>query len=248
MSGHSKWATIKRAKGKTDAARGAAFTKVIREIASAAKIGGGDPGGNPRLRDAIEKARALNMPNDNIKRAIEKAVGGGEGSNLEEITYEGYGPGGIAVMVDCITDNKSRTVGEIRYIFSRNGGNMGAGGSVAWMFKKKGILHFEKTNTNEDQLMEDAVEAGADDITTEEGIITVETSPEKFSQVKSALTAKKYVPANAEITMIPTTTVKLTGEDAQKAIKLVEALEENEDVQNVHSNFDISEEDMAKAQ
>ena len=247
MSGHSKWATIKRAKGKTDAARGAAFTKVIREIASAAKIGGGDPNGNPRLRLAIEKSKALNMPNDNIKRAIEKATGGGEGSNLEEVTYEGFGPGGFAVMVDCITDNKMQDGGrDTVHFFPATAATWGPSGSVGWMFKKKGILHFEKSNTNEDQLMEDAVDAGADDISSEEGIITVETSPEKFEQVKNALTAKKYVPANAEITMIPTTTVKLSGDEAQKALKLVDALEENEDVQNVHANFDIPEEEMNK--
>lgn len=242
MSGHSKWATIKRAKGKTDAARGAAFTKVIREIASAAKIGGGDPGGNPRLRDAIDKAKALNMPNDNIKRAIDKATGGGEGSNLEEVTYEGYGPGGIAVMVECITDNKLRTLGEMRFIFSRSGGNLGESGSVAWMFKKKGILHFEMSKVNADALMADAIDAGADDISNEENLVTVETSPEKFEAVKKALTAKKYTPDNAELTMIPSNTIKLEGDDAQKALKLVDALEENEDVQKVHANFDIPEE------
>lgn len=244
MSGHSKWATIKRAKAKTDAARGKSFTKVIREIASAAKIGGGDPGGNPRLRMAIDNAKALNMPNDNIKRAIEKATGGGEGSNLDEVTYEGYGPAGVAVMVECITDNKMRTLGEIRFIFSRNGGNLGENGSVSWMFKKKGILHFEKAKINEDQLMADAIDAGAEDVTSEDNIITIETAPEKFESIKNTLISKKYEPANAQISMVPTTSIKLTGDDAHKILKLVDALEENDDVQNVHSNFDIPDELM----
>lgn len=248
MSGHSKWATIKRAKAKTDAARGKAFTKVIREIAAAARIGGGDPNGNPRLRLAIDKAKSANMPNDNIKRAIEKATGGGEGSNLEEVTYEGYGTGGVAIMVECITDNKMRTLGEIRFIFSRNGGNLGESGSVSWMFKKKGVLNFEKTNVDEDKLMAEAIDAGAEDITTETGIITVETAPEKFEQVKNALLAKKYEPAEAEITMLPTNTIKLEGEEAQKVLKLIDALEENDDVQNVHSNIDIPDEIIAAAE
>ena len=246
MSGHSKWATIKRAKAKTDAARGKSFTKVIREIAAAARIGGGDPAGNPRLRLAIDKAKSINMPADNIKRAIDKATGGGEGANLEEVTYEGYGPGGVAVMIECITDNKMRTLGEMRYIFSRHGGNLGESGSVAWMFKKKGMLNFEKSKVNEDQLMADAIDAGAEDITSEESIITVETAPEKFEQVKNALAAKKYDPATAEITMLPTNTIHLEGEDAQKILKLIDAFEENDDVQKVHANFDIPDEIMAE--
>jgi len=246
MSGHSKWATIKRAKAKTDAARGKSFTKVIREIASAAKIGGGDPNGNPRLRLAIDNAKALNMPSDNIKRAIEKATGGGEGANLEEITYEGYGPGGVAVMAECITDNKMRTLGEIRFIFSRNGGNLGESGSVAWMFKKKGVLNFEKAKTTEEKLMADAIDAGAEDINSEESLITVETTPDKFEAVKKALDEKKYKPVTAEITMVPANTIALQGEEAQKALKLVDALEDNDDVQKVHSNFDIPEEMMSQ--
>jgi len=247
MSGHSKWATIKRSKAKTDAARGKSFTKVIREISAAARIGGGDPNGNPRLRLAIEKSKSINMPADNIKRAIEKATGGGEGTILEEVTYEGFGPAGVAVMVECITDNKMRTLNEIRFIFSRNGGNLGESGSVGWMFKKKGVLHFEKSKVNEDQLMADAIDAGAEDISTEEGIVTVETAPDKFEQTKNALTAKKYEPASAEITMLPTTTIKLEGEDAQKVLKLVDALEENDDVQKVHANFDIPDEIITAA-
>jgi YebC/PmpR family DNA-binding regulatory protein len=242
MSGHSKWATIKRAKAKTDAARGKSFTKVIREIATAAKIGGGDINGNPRLRLAVDNAKALNMPSDNIKRAIDKATGGGEGANLEEVMYEGYGPAGTAIMVECITDNKIRTVGDIRYIFSRHGGNMGTSGSVAWMFKTKGILHFEKANVNEDQLMLDAIDAGAEDVNSDDSIVTVETTPDKFEAVKKALEAKKYVPISADITMVASNTVMLSKEDAEKAIKLVDALEENDDVQKVHSNFEVPDE------
>jgi len=235
MSGHSKWATIKRSKAKTDAARGKSFTKVIREISAAARIGGGDPNGNPRLRLAIEKSKSLNMPADNIKRAIDKATGGGEGAILDEVTYEGFGPAGVAIMVECITDNKMRTLNEIRFIFSRNGGNLGESGSVGWMFKKKGVLHFEKSKVNEDKLMADAIDAGAEDITTEESVITIETAPDKFE------------PASAEITMIPTTTIKLEGEDAHKVLKLVDALEENDDVQKVHANFDIPDEIITAA-
>jgi YebC/PmpR family DNA-binding regulatory protein len=245
MSGHSKWATIKRSKAKTDAARGKSFTKVIREIAAAARIGGGDQSGNPRLRLAIDKAKSINMPADNIKRAIEKATGGGEGASLEEVTYEGYGPGGVAIMVECITDNKMRTLNDIRFIFSRNGGNLGESGSVAWMFKKKGVLHFEQSKVDEDKLMADAIDAGAEDITTEESIITIETAPEKFEQVKNALSAKKYETASAEISMVPTNTVHLEGEEAQKLLKFIDTLEENDDVQNVHGNFDIPDEIMA---
>jgi len=246
MSGHSKWATIKRSKAKTDAARGSAFTKVIKEITTAARHGGGDPTGNPRLRLAIDKAKELNMPADNIKRAILKATGGGEGAQLEEVSYEGYGPGGVAVMAECITDNKMRTLNEIRFIFSRHGGNLGESGSVAWMFKKKGVLNYEKAKVNEDQLMSDAVDAGADDINTEESIITVETTPEKFEQVKNALDAKKYASETAEITMVPSNTIRLEGEEAQKLLKLIDALEENEDVQKVHANFDIPDEIISK--
>jgi len=247
MSGHSKWATIKRSKAKTDAARGKSFTKVIREISAAARIGGGDPNGNPRLRLAIDKSKSINMPADNIKRAIDKATGGGEGAILDEVTYEGFGPAGVAVMVECITDNKMRTLNEIRFIFTRNGGNLGEGGSVGWMFKKKGVLHFEKSKVNEDQLMADAIDAGAEDISTEESLITVETAPDKFEQVKNALSAKKYEPATAEITMVPSNTIKLDGEDAHKVLKLVDALEENDDVQKVHANFDIPDEIITAA-
>jgi len=247
MSGHSKWATIKRSKAKTDAARGKSFTKVIREISAAARIGGGDPNGNPRLRLAIDKSKSINMPADNIKRAIDKATGGGEGAILEEVTYEGFGPAGVAIMVECITDNKMRTLNEVRFIFTRNGGNLGEGGSVGWMFKKKGVLHFEKSKVNEDQLMADAIDAGAEDISTEESLITVETAPDKFEQVKNALSAKKYEPATAEITMVPSNTIKLDGEDARKVLKLVDALEENDDVQKVHANFDIPDEIITAA-
>lgn len=247
MSGHSKWSTIKRAKGKTDAARGAMFTKLIKEITTAAKFGGGDPNGNARLRLAIEKAQEGNMPKENIKRAIEKATGGGAEAQLEEVTYEGYGPAGVAVLVECITDNKSRTVGEMRFIFSRNGGNLGELGCVGWMFKKKGVLSFDKVNTDEEKLMSDAIDVGAEDISSDDGSITVTTSPESFDKVLTGLKSKGYKPTSSELTMIPSNTVRVEGEDAAKVLKLVEALEESEDVQKVHANFDIPEELLAKA-
>lgn len=241
MSGHSKWSTIKRKKGKTDAARGKAFTKVIREIAAAARTGGGDPSGNPRLRLAVDKAKEINMPNDNIQRAIQKAVGGGEGSVLEEVLYEGYGPGGVAMIVEGITDNKQRMVSEIRYIFSRHGGNLGESGCVSWMFKKKGVINFERSKVNEESLMSDAIDAGADDIKTEESVITVETMPEKLMEVSNKL-KDKYEIASSEVAMVPQSTIHLEGEDAHKILKLVEELEDNDDVQNVHANFDIPDE------
>jgi YebC/PmpR family DNA-binding regulatory protein len=247
MSGHSKWSTIKRAKGKTDAARGAMFTKLIKEITTAAKIGGGDPIGNARLRLAIEKAQEGNMPKDNMKRAIEKATGGGEGSQLEELTYEGYGPAGVAVLVECITDNKLRTLGEMRFIFSRNGGNLGENGCVGWMFKKKGVINFERGKLNEEKLMSDAIDAGAEDIATEESIITVTTTPETFEAVRDALKKQGFISATAEISMVPSNFIKVEGDDVHKVIKLVDALEENEDRQKVHANFDISDADLAKA-
>ena len=218
MSGHSKWSTIKRKKGKTDAARGKAFTKVIREITAAVKSGGGaDPAGNPRLRLAVDKAREVNMPKDNVEKAIQKASGGGDGVSLDEILYEGYGPGGVAMMIETITDNKQRTVGEIRNIFSKGGGSLGAAGCVAWMFKKKGIISFEKDKVNEEQLMSDAIEAGAEDITTEESVAVVETTPEKFEEVRDALKSK-YEIAAAEVSMVPQNTVKPSDDDKFAAL------------------------------
>jgi len=238
MSGHSKWATIKRAKAKTDAARGKVFTKIIREIATAAKIGGPEAENNPRLRLAIEKAKGANMPNDNIKRAIDRAAGP-DASTIEELTYEGYGPGGVALMVECMTDNRNRTIGEVRNIIEKNGGNLGTSGCVNWMFKKKGSISFERGKIDEDQLSMAAIDAGADDILLEESVLDVVVAPEKFEKVRDELKAKGFEPANAEVTMVPSNTVKVEGEEAKKVMKLVSALEEHDDVQTVHANFDI---------
>ncbi len=246
MSGHSKWATIKRKKGAEDAKRGKVFTKLIREIAVAAKNGGGDPDGNPRLRTVIEKARAANMPQDNVARAIKKGTGELEGVNYEEHTYEGYGPGGAAVILDILTDNRNRTISEVRNIFSKNGGNMGEAGCVAWVFKKRGVLQFDKKAASEEQLMELALEAGAEDLKDEEDLWDVMTDPVHFESVKKALEAKGLKPSSAEVTMVPQNTVKLGGGDAEKMLRLMEALEDHDDVQNVYSNFDIPKEEMER--
>jgi YebC/PmpR family DNA-binding regulatory protein len=242
MSGHSKWATIKHKKAKTDAARGKVFTKIIREITTAARVGGGDPVGNPRLRLAIDKAKEANMPNDNIDRAIAKGTGGGAGVIMEEVAYEGYGPSGVAILVEAITDNKQRTVAEIRNLFSKGGGNMGASGCVAWMFKKRGLIAFERGKVAEEQLGMDAIEAGAEDINLEESVVEVLTRPEDFEKIRDVLKQKGYLPVSAEISMVPQSTVKVSGEDARKVVKLVNSLEEQEDVQNVHANFDVPDE------
>ncbi|MBI5400181.1 YebC/PmpR family DNA-binding transcriptional regulator [Candidatus Saganbacteria bacterium] len=239
MSGHSKWATIKHKKGKTDAQRGKIFTKIIREITSAVRAGGGpDPNSNPRLRLAIDKAKDANMPNDNYERAIIKASGGGDGAALEEVAYEGYGPAGVAIMVEAITDNKQRTVSEVRNVFSKNGGNLGAAGCVSYIFTRKGRLNFDK-KTNEESLTMAAIDAGAEDIKAEDGSIEVETTPENFEKVKTELKKQGFTPATSELALVPSTLVTVTGEDARKAIKLVEALEDNDDVQNVYANFDV---------
>jgi len=248
MSGHSKWSTIKRKKAKTDQDRGKAFSKIAKEITVVTKMGGGDPNGNPRLRLAIDKAKEANMPNSNIERAIEKGVGGGEGAHVEELTYEGYGPASTAILVDVMTDNKNRTLGEIQFIFTKSGGNMGKAGSVSWMFKKKGVITFEKGSVAEDKLMEEAVDAGAEDILIEEGIINIETIPENFMTVRDSLKAKGYNPVSSEITMVAENCIKVTGEEAEKVLKLISALEEHDDVQAVHSNFDIPDELIASQQ
>jgi len=239
MSGHSKWSTIKRKKGKTDAVRGKIFSKISKEIMSAAKIGGGDPNANPRLRLAIDKAKQANMPNDNIKRAIDKGTGGGEGVTLEQITYEGYGPQGVAIMVDVLTDNKNRTLSEIRHSFSKNGGNLGEAGCVSWVFKRKGLISIEKGKMPEDKVVSESIDAGADDIEIEESMIEIVTDPSKFEEVRDKLKQKKIEIAEAEVTMVPQNTVKLTGDEAHKVLKLVAELEEHDDVQAVHANFDI---------
>jgi len=245
MSGHSKWATIKHKKAKTDAARGKVFTKIIREITTAARIGGGDPEGNPRLRLAIEKAKEVNMPKDNIERAIEKGVGGG-GAAMEELVYEGYGPGGVALMIEVMTDNRNRSASEIRSILEKNGGNMGATGCVSYLFKRRGSIIFEKSAVDEEALTLAAIDVGAEDILTEESTIEVVTAPEDFERIKEELKNKGFVSDTAEITMVPTTTVKVTGETAQKVLKLVNLLEDHDDVQKVHANFDIPDEEIEK--
>jgi YebC/PmpR family DNA-binding regulatory protein len=242
MSGHSKWSTIKHKKGKTDAQRGNLFSKIVKEITSAAKLGGGDADANPRLRLAVDKAKNANMPNDNIDRAIAKGTGGGEGITLDEITYEGYGPGGVAILVECMTDNRQRTVADIRHLFTKGGGNMGESGCVGWMFKQKGILTFERGKVDEDKLGMEAIEAGAEDINLEESVLEVLTNPEDFIKVRDVLKGKGFVPSSAEVSMFPQSTIKLLGEEAHKAINLVKSLEDQDDVQNVHANFDIPDE------
>ena len=244
MSGHSKWSTIKRKKGATDARRGKVFSKLTKEIMVAARTGGGDPDSNVRLRNAIASARAENMPKDNIDRAIKKGIGELEGIHYEEVVYEGYGPGGAAVLVESLTDNKNRTAADIRYIFSKSGGSLGEYGCVAWMFKKKGLILVNKKDTNEDLLMELALEAGAEDIGEDDGRFEVKTPPDKFEKVKGIFDAKGIKYITAELSMIPETYVQLEGKDAEQMLRLMDALEDNEDVQRLYSNFDISDEVM----
>lgn len=239
MSGHSKWATIKRKKGALDAKRGKLFTKLIKEITIAARQGGGDAAGNPRLRLAIDNAKAANMPADNIDRAVKKATGELEGVTYVELMYEGYGPGGIAILVEVATDNKNRTVAEVRHAFSKGGGSMGENGSVAWMFERKGIISLPKQGKTEDQMMEVVLDAGADDLTTEEDFFEVQTSMENFETVRKALIEKKLEVENASLQWVAKNLVEVKGEDAEKLMKLIEALEDNDDVQNVFSNADL---------
>ena len=247
MSGHSKWATIKHKKAATDAKRGAAFTKIIKEMTVAARIGGGDPAMNPRLRTVLEKAKAVNMPADNIKRAIQKGTGELPGQVIEEVTFEGYGPGGVAVIVETATDNRNRTVGDVRHLFDKFGGNLGQNGCVAWMFNKKGVIEVEAAKATEDQLMEVALEAGADDIKAAEDTFEITTPPASFEAVRQALEAKGVPMSLAEITMIPQTTVHLDGKPATQMLKLMDALEDHEDVQKVSANFDIDAAVMEQA-
>jgi len=247
MSGHSKWSTIKRKKGVADAKRGKIFTQLIRELGAAARLGGGDPGANPRLRLAIDRARGQNMPKDNIDRAIKKGTGELEGQSYEEIRYEGYGPGGTAVIVDSLTDNRNRTVSEVRHLFGKYGGNLGASGCVAYLFDKKGVLIYSDEGLDADALMEAAIESNALDVIEEGEAIQVQTRPENFEGVKSALEARSFVPDSAEISMVPQTMVKLLGKDAQTMLKLFEALDEHEDVKQVYANFDISDEELVAA-
>lgn len=243
MAGHSKWANIKHRKGKADAVRGKLFTKIAREIIVAARQGGGDPNSNLKLKVAIEKAREANMPTDNINRAIQRGTGDLEGAIYEEMIYEGYGPNGVAVLLELTSDNRNRTAGEIRYIFSRNGGSLGETGCVAWMFDRKGLIILgENQQLDEDEVMLLALDAGAEDVEVEEGSIEITTLPDNLEAVKKALLDSGIKLASAEITMVPQNTVNLDGEDAVKMLKLMEALEDHDDVQEVYSNFDISEE------
>ncbi|MBW2195090.1 MAG: YebC/PmpR family DNA-binding transcriptional regulator [Deltaproteobacteria bacterium] len=241
MSGHSKWSTIKRKKGATDAKRGKIFTKLIKEITVAARSGGGDQDANPRLRTAIVSAKAENMPKDNIERAIKKGTGELEGITYEEVYYEGYGPGGVAVLVESLTDNKNRTVADIRYVFGKSGGNLGEAGCVAWMFEKKGYFVFDNDGVDEETLMEVALEARADDVREEETTFEVITSPSDFESAKNAFDEKSLKYVFSEITMIPQSTIKLEGKEADQMIRLMEGLEDSDDVQKVYSNFDISD-------
>jgi YebC/PmpR family DNA-binding regulatory protein len=242
MSGHSKWSTIKHKKGAADAKRGKVFTKIIREVTTAARIGGGDIEGNPRLRKAVDLAKASNMPNENVERAIKKGTGELEGVVYEEIVYEGYGPEGVAVMVEVMTDNRNRTVSEIRHLFTKYNGNLGANGCVAWMFPSKGQVLVPKDAATEDHLMEVTLEAGAEDITEGEEFWTVTTSPEAVEAVQEALRAAGIAVEKAEATRIPTSSVSLEGKSAETTIKLVTALEDHDDVQNVYANFDVDDE------
>lgn len=246
MAGHSKWKQIKRKKAVADARRGAAFTKLIREITIAAKAGGGDPDGNPRLRTAIDAAKAENMPWDNIQRAVKKGTGELEGVQYEEVTYEGYGPGGAAIFIEATTDNANRTVAEIRFLFSRHGGNLGAANSVAWMFDRKAQITVDATTADEDATLEAALEAGAEDMTREADLFLITVSPNAMHAVRERLTSRRIPVVSAEIAMIPRSTVKVEGRDAQSLLKLMEGLEELEDVAKVHSNFDIDAEAMAE--
>lgn len=239
MSGHSKWATIKRKKGALDAKRGKMFTKLIKELTIAAREGGGDPSGNPRLRLAIDNAKAANMPSDNVERAIKKATGELEGVTYHELTYEGYGPAGIALLVEVATDNKNRIVAEIRHLFTKYGGSMGENGSVSWMFDKKGVITLPKQGISEDDLMELILDAGAEDLHTEEDYYEIQTPIESFEPVRKTIAEKKLTVENASLHRIARNTIPVTGEDAEKVMRLIEALEDNDDVQNVYSNADI---------
>ena len=241
MSGHSKWATTKRKKAVIDSKRGKIFTKLIKEITISARQGGGDSAGNPRLRLAIDNAKAANMPADNIERAVKKATGELEGQTYSELTYEGYAPAGIAIIVDVATDNKNRTVAEVRHIFSKHGGGMGESGSVAWMFNKKGVITLPNQGKTEDEIMEIIIDAGADDMQTEEDFFEVQTSLENFENVRKALLDKKITVENASLQWVAKNTIPINGEDAEKVIRLIETLEDNDDVQNVFTNADFQD-------
>jgi YebC/PmpR family DNA-binding regulatory protein len=244
MSGHSKWSTIKHKKAAKDAKRGKIFTKLIKEITVAARLGGGDTNANPRLRTAVLTARQNSMPTDNIERAIKKGTGELEGVTYEEVTYEGYGPGGVAILVQTLTDNRTRTVAEIRSMLTKHGGHMGAAGSVAYIFTKRGLIAIERKGIDEDQVMETALEAGAEDVREAGDLLEVLTTPEAFDDVREALAKAGIAIASAEITMMPSSTVNVSGQSAQTLLKLLEALEDHDDVQSVSSNMDIAAEEL----
>jgi YebC/PmpR family DNA-binding regulatory protein len=248
MSGHSKWSTIKRKKGAKDAQRSKAFTKLIKEITVAARIGGGDAEGNPRLRLAIGKARGANMPMDNIKRAIQKGTGELEGTTYEEIVYEAYGPGGVAILIEALTDNRNRTVGEVRHVLDRKGGKLATTGAVVHLFETKGYIEIERDGLEEDAVMNAALEAGAEDMRTEETTFEIYTGPGHLMAVAEALSAAGFKYETAEVARIPATSVMLEGKHAQTMLGLLEALEELDDVQKVYSNFDLPDEELAKAE
>jgi YebC/PmpR family DNA-binding regulatory protein len=246
MSGHSKWHSIKHKKAAQDAKRGKIFTKIIRELAVAARLGGGEPDTNPRLRKAIIDAKAVNMPSDNIKKAIQKGTGQLEGVSYEEIAYEGYGPGGVAIYVETLTDNKNRTVSELRHIFSKNGGNIGESGCVAWMFVRKGYIVVEKSQASEDELLDTILEAGAEDLKEDGSNYEIFTSPPDYEAVVNALKEKEIEVAASNLGYIPQNYVKVEGKQAQQLLRLMEELEDHDDAQHVWANFDIDEEEIAK--
>ena len=246
MSGHSKWSKIKHGKAREDAKRGKAFSKLIREIMVCARDGGGDPSFNPRLRTIIANAKTINMPNDNIERAIKKGTGELEGVSFEEVTYEGYGSGGVAIIIDTLTDNRNRTVAEIRHIMGRYHGNLGEGGCVAWNFEKKGVILVDSSETSEEALLEAALEAGAEDVTEEGDTFEIVTAPNEVTEVKEALEAAGIKVGAAELTRLPKSAVSVDAKTAESALKLMDALEDQDDVQRVYSNFDIPDEVMAR--
>ncbi|HEV8481944.1 MAG TPA: YebC/PmpR family DNA-binding transcriptional regulator [Blastocatellia bacterium] len=247
MSGHSKWHSIKHKKGAIDAKRGKVFSRLIKELTVAARVGGGDPVGNPRLRKAVDDAKAMNMPKDTMTNAIKRGTGEIAGAAIEDITYEGYGPAGVAVFIEAQTDNRTRTVAEIRHVFSRFGGNLGENGSVAWMFQKKGTIILEKSAADEEKIMELALEAGAEDVSDDGVSWEVTTAPEDFNTVLDAVKGAGMAPLSAEVLMRPTNSVQVTGSAAQQVLRLMEALEDQDDVASVAANFDIPEEEMEAA-
>jgi YebC/PmpR family DNA-binding regulatory protein len=244
MSGHSKWHTIKHKKGAADAKRGKVFTRIIKELTVAARNGGGDPGTNPRLRTIIADAKSVNMPADNIKKAIQRGTGELPGVTYEEITYEGYGPGGAALIIECMTDNKNRTVGEVRHILEKHSGNLGASNSVAWMFSKKGYIVIDKAAADEEKLLNAALEAGADDVRDDGDSWEVLSEPSAFETVRDAVKGLGIEPGTAQVAMLPQNYVKLQGKEASHMVKLMESLEDHDDVQHVWSNFDIEEKEI----